>query len=564
MKKIAGLLAVALMTTGLVSVSSAAGTSTNARYVVLAKSGVDQRDVRAALASLTERIVKRNHAIGLATVVAGPDFVREALETGLFYGVARDRVIGHRPQEVEGIGERVPIDRPTATHAPFRRASHLGEDTLFRYQWTMRQVNVGPSDSYLLDKGNPDVLVGVLDDGISAGHPDIGPNFNEELSRNFTTDIPSIDGPCASEKDDSCADPATVSEGGHGTWVATTIAGAHNGRGISGVAPDVSLVNLRAGQDSGYFFLQPVVDALTYAGDVGVDVANMSFFVDPWLYNCTDNPADSDAAQQEQRTVIEATQRALDYARDRGVTLISAAGNEFTDLGEPSLDLSSPNYPPGNEYRREVDNSCIQVPTESEGVIPVSGTGPSGRKAWYSNYGVEQTVVAVPGGDTFDKALPFPYNGALAGWSRSGLADFGLINKKGKPLSPDVLRRCKLVDKKKKQCGYYVFFEGTSVAAPVAVGVAALIVGRFGEDDGDGGVTMDPALVEDMLIASAVPHECPEGGVQEYPEVGRTLEPFGISEDDLRAECDEGDGDFNGFYGHGIVSARKALELTGP
>ena len=28
------------------------------------------------------------------------------------------------------------------------------------------------------------------------------------------------------------------------------------------------------------------VDALTYAGDAGIDVVNMSFFVDPWLYNC--------------------------------------------------------------------------------------------------------------------------------------------------------------------------------------------------------------------------------------------------------------------------------------
>ena len=52
-------------------------------------------------------------------------------------------------------------------------------------------------------------------------------------------------------------------------------------------------MNLRAGQDSGFFFLQPTVDALTYAGRNGIDVVNMSFFTDPWLYNCADNPADS-------------------------------------------------------------------------------------------------------------------------------------------------------------------------------------------------------------------------------------------------------------------------------
>ena len=55
----------------------------------------------------------------------------------------------------------------------------------------------------------------------------------------------------------------------------------------------MTLVEIRGGQDSGYLFLGPVTDALTYAGDVGLDVVNMSFYVDPWLYNCTANPADS-------------------------------------------------------------------------------------------------------------------------------------------------------------------------------------------------------------------------------------------------------------------------------
>ena len=40
-------------------------------------------------------------------------------------------------------------------------------------------------------------------------------------------------------------------------------------------------------------FLGPVTDALTYAADIGIDVVNMSFYVDPWLYNCQNNPADS-------------------------------------------------------------------------------------------------------------------------------------------------------------------------------------------------------------------------------------------------------------------------------
>ena len=57
--------------------------------------------------------------------------------------------------------------------------------------------------------------------------------------------------------------------------MASTIASPINGLGIAGVAPEATIVNLRAGQDSGFFFLQPSIDALTFAGNHGIDVVNM-------------------------------------------------------------------------------------------------------------------------------------------------------------------------------------------------------------------------------------------------------------------------------------------------
>jgi lantibiotic leader peptide-processing serine protease len=97
------------------------------------------------------------------------------------------------------------------------------------------------------------------------------------LSRNFVTDIPLIDGPCEVP---SCVDPPTVDDSGHGTHVAGTVAAAANGLGVSGVAPGVRLVNIRGGQDGGFLFLGRVTEALTYGADIGVDVINMSFYVD--------------------------------------------------------------------------------------------------------------------------------------------------------------------------------------------------------------------------------------------------------------------------------------------
>ena len=40
------------------------------------------------------------------------------------------------------------------------------------------------------------VDVGIIDTGIDASHPDLARNFDRARSRNFTQDIPAIDGPC--------------------------------------------------------------------------------------------------------------------------------------------------------------------------------------------------------------------------------------------------------------------------------------------------------------------------------------------------------------------------------
>ena len=106
------------------------------------------------------------------------------------------------------------------------------------------------------------------------------------------------------------------------------------------------------------------------------------------------NPADSPEDQAEQRMIIETVNRTLDYAHKKGVTLVGSLGNNHEDLGKPRTDISSPDYPPGTEYDRPIDNSdCVDLPVEGPHVIGVSALGPSETKADYSNYGVEQISV---------------------------------------------------------------------------------------------------------------------------------------------------------------------------
>ena len=267
----------------------------------------------------------------------------------------------------------------------------------------MKLIGATPAGSYRHEQGLHGVRVGVIDTGIDGTHPDIKPNFDKHLSRNFTHDAPVIDGPCQDDIDGSCKpDPANVVENGHGTHVAGTIGAARNGLGMAGVAPNVDLVNLRAGQDSGYFFILPTVDALTYAANHGIDVVNMSYDIDPWLFDCARNPADSPAEQRGQQIIRGAANRALNYAHRHGVTLIAAEGNESTDLGHPTVDDSSPDHPnpDTSPHHRVIDDSCVSEPSENPHVINVSSIGPGLRKAFYSNYGTERTDVAAPGGDS--------------------------------------------------------------------------------------------------------------------------------------------------------------------
>jgi subtilisin family serine protease len=527
-------------------------------YVVLATDASTVAAAEAAVQRAGGRVTKVNTDVGLLSVEStNRAFVSAVRADASVEGVARNRPIGEAPvtaparKDVEKLSAE---ERASAATARAASAAQVSAEPLADKQWDMKMIGATTDGSYAVNQGSHDVLVGIIDTGIDASHPDLAPNFNARLSRNFTTDIPLIDGDCALEPDQSCSDPANVDEGGHGSHVAGTVAAAINGVGVSGVAPGVQLVNLRAGQDSGFFFLEPTIDAITYAGRKGIDVVNMSFFTDPWLYNCADNPADSPEEQLEQRTIIKATQRAANFARDHGVTLVAALGNEHTDLGNPTIDTTSPDFPPGTEKTRTVNNTCLDVPTETRGVISVSALGPSGKKADYSNYGTEQTDFSAPGG-YFRDFFGTPQfrvieNLVLSSWPKNVAVEEGSVDPTtGQPLIPDVVANCTgaTID----TCTYWRYLQGTSMASPHAAGVAALVVSAHGRKDrANGGLTLNPDKVEDIMRATATKTPCPVPPLVDYLNEGRDAS--------FTALC-QGTTNKNGFYGRGIVSAVGAV-----
>ncbi len=535
---------------------AAATGATTSEYVVLLSSAADREAAVDAIEAAGGTVVKENKAIGTVLVrSARTDFATAADASAAVAGVARNRPIGVAPKAQRPAAdavEKLEVRRAAAGKAatPTRAAKKAPgapqPEPLAARQWDMQQIGATATGSYARERGKKGVKVGIIDTGVDGSHPDIAPNFDAALSRNFTVDIPSVDGPCEVA---SCVDPADTDDNDHGTHVASTIGSPINGLGIAGVAPEVTLVNVRAGQDSGYFFLQPTIDAITYAADNGIDVVNMSFYTDPWLYNCPNNPADSPQAQLEQRTVIAATQLAVKYARQHGVTLVAALGNEATDLGNPTFDPTSPDFPPGTNYNRNVDNTCLDVPAETTGVISVSSTGPSLRKAYYSNYGTEQTDLSAPGGDVYDSPDNNRHveNAVLAAYPERLALESGVITERcGTPNTTAVI-----LDRRGDTCAYYQYLQGTSMAAPHAAGVAGLAVSKFGKRDRrHGGLTLNPGETERVLNRTATKVPCPAGGSYTYTR-NVPDQPAPV----VTTHTCTGPLAKNGFYGRGLVSA---------
>ncbi|HEV2887014.1 MAG TPA: S8 family serine peptidase [Jatrophihabitans sp.] len=542
-------------TTGATTTQSTQGAATS--YVVLAKAGGSTEALARQLQDSGATVTSVNQAIGMV-IVTSTDTAFASHTQGLagVSGVGRDRSIGHAPASPNAVEKEAQLASGVAA-APAKAPKAKQGDPLDSLLWGMDMINA--PEAHHITTGDHRVTVGVLDTGIEGFHPDLKTNFSTKLSRNFTTDMPDIDGPCEFA---GCVDPASWDDNEHGTHVAGTIAAAANGFGLSGVAPKVTLVNIRGGQDSGYFFLGPVTNALTYAGDVGIDVVNMSFYLDPWLYNCVGGaPEDSPAEAADQEVTIEAMTRALNYAHAHNVTLVNSAGNEHRDMANPRPDISSPDYGADPHFRTISNATCLNLPAEGPHVLATSSLGPSGKKADYSNYTTDLTSgeldFSAPGGwfrDGFGTpSFRTNENEILSTAPTHVMQELGYVDADLNITAAGAALGVKKACNDEGECGFYQYLQGTSMAAPHTSGVAALAVSAHGVKDTTParGLTMDPDAVAALMAATATDHACPAGGVQSYTQEGRSAE--------FTATC-VGTPEFNGFYGAGIVNALGVVQ----
>ncbi|WP_460460506.1 S8 family serine peptidase [Angustibacter peucedani] len=247
-------------------------------------------------------------------------------------------------------------------------ALDVSDDTYRSTQWALDRLHA--EDVWTSSRG-AGVVVGVVDTGVSAAHPDLAGDVLTGPSNGTDYVLAGGDG--------------TADGNGHGTHVGGIIAAvAGNGIGVAGLAPDAKVLPVRALDAHGDGWSSDVAAGIVHAVDHGATVVNLSLG--------GDTPDDVTAA-------------AVQYARDHDVVVLAAAGNE------------------------KLEGNPVEYPAAYPGVIGVAATDSSDRVAVFSNTGSTVDVAApgvgilstVPGGygSKSGTSMATPYVAAVAALVRS-------------------------------------------------------------------------------------------------------------------------------------------------
>lgn len=453
---VAILVCIVLLALPYASAPQRAEASAEREFLVIGFDNTLPANLAALVSAAGGTLVRELRAIGVAVVrSSNPAFAATLGAHTDIAGVALDLEINWL-SEVTDL-DSLQVYQPSVSPANPGPTGHLPAiPPLFGFQWNMARIEANLA--WLAGfQGVPAVKVAILDTGIDPGHVDTAGRVIAALSANFT---PEASPPAGFA-------PADFPAGGpffpwldyhfHGTHVAGIVAA--NGVFLSGVARHASLIAVKVLNRFGSGTFGGVISGIVYAADVGADIINMSLgatFPRSCVFVAPDGTKTKFPSQCA--ALLSAMNRAVNYASSQGTLVISAAGNSAVNADR--------------------DGNRIWVPAQSGNGVAVSATGPVDQAAgtfdnlaFYSNYGHSIINVAGPGGGGIPGPAP---PGNILDRVLSPCSRYSTFGAPATFLHPCRVRPAPVFP------AIYLFARGTSMSAPAASGVAALIDSNVG------------------------------------------------------------------------------------
>ncbi|HEY1298246.1 MAG TPA: S8 family serine peptidase, partial [Chloroflexota bacterium] len=503
----------------LVGTSSAAGVPGTAeaagprqRYIVLTRPGADIDTVKAAAQRNGAAVNDNLRDNGMLVVSGSAGLPSQIQATGLVDAVVKDRVeklvLPGASRDGRNTGPQPKIRLDAATSQAIAAAQQrrpIGDPAFAKFglMWSIDRIEAPAA--WQTTTGSAQVRVGVADTGLDFTHSDLGPRIASVVDFTGSEDPPLCKDLLGLGVDDAdlankYGGPPTTDWNGHGSWVGGNIAAALDGQGVNGIAPNVKLVSLKIGQWCGQAYDSTLLMALDYASTNNIDIVNVS--LGGYL----------DRTDPDQDTLWRIYRRVIQRARNKGTIITAASGNEhlrvdsdgkvtshgsLTIPGDPLADyfgqFAAPGGVPGVVYVSSTVNVVVpssddchkrDLGTADDPNSPVckprsdrhqaAGQGRQDQLAYYSDYGPRIDVAGPGGARKFN--LPAADRGGTLGFPLPGsdgtiaYGDFSTTSNWA------VLTPCFMPSGRgfaANQC--YTTLQGTSMAAPHAAGVLALI-----------------------------------------------------------------------------------------
>lgn len=267
--------------------------------------------------------------------------------------------------------------------------------------WNWHLELIQAEQAWNITRGSADIAVGIVDNAVWVNHPDLANKIIAQRDVVYGTNN---------------ANPPTNGNKGdwsHGTHVAGLVgASSDNNIGISSIGFNVSIIAVKAANNSTPRSISSGYQGIQWAANNGADVINMSWGGTGYS---------------------QTNQNLINTVSNMGVVLVAAAGND---------NISSPHYP-----------------SAYQNVISIASIDYNDQKSDFSNFSTTVDLSS-PGG----VAAPGPDGVLSAVWNETSL-------------------------------GNYEAYIGTSMASPVAAGLAALVLSVNPD--------LSPAQVEEIMESNS-------------------------------------------------------------